>query len=297
MISIILLAIVIILIVVGYITIVINFLYQNTLFQPLRKHIAEPSQAHSKLLIENRLSSWHFNNHPGAKTVLFCHGNYGNISHNMFLVDICHQQKLNLLIFDYSGYGKSKGNPDPDKACQDGEAAYNYLRSQIKSDNIILWGMSMGGAIATYVASRNPCHSLILMSTFSSVDDIPRDLGMGVLYSCFVTTIGFLVDTLQNKERIKTVRCPVVIMHSPEDEIIPFSNAQRLYDSIPHKCKELIVIGGGHVSPIISEKTLEQIFTFCCLDTSYCRKSKHDLFALRELGDYFLELEKNGFYR
>jgi uncharacterized protein len=280
-------------IIIGYCLIIIYGLIQSVLFVPKKDHLMEPTIPHKKIMVENRLSTWHFNNYPGRKTVLFCHGNYGNISYTDFVIDICHRQKLNLVVFDYSGYGRSQGQPNQHVACHDGEAMYKYLRSQMDSDDLIVWGMSMGGAVATYIASRNPCYCLILMSTFSSLDDIIMDGNWGVVPSYAARVMKLLTDMMPSKNRIRSVNCPIIIMHSDEDELIPYRNATRLYQSIPHACKKFIDIKGGHVSPIISDTILKDLFTFCCIDNTKCHLSRSVLESLAFIQERYAELENN----
>lgn len=291
MISIYLLVGVIILVILGYI---IAFIYgssEQIIFLPRRRYITRPKIPYKKVMIEDRLSAWHFHNFPGKKTVLFCHGNYGNISYNDFFIDICHLQELNLLIFDYSGYGHSHGIPSQNTVIDDGERAYFYLRKFVDPADIIVWGMSMGGAIAVYIASRNPCSSLILQSTFSSLDDIVIDSQIAPYAAFLLGTLGVLVDKMPSKNRIGYVQCPIAIMHSRDDRLIPFSNAQRLYDNISHSCKKFIEIKGGHISPVISNQILKNLFTFCCIDTSKCRLSKSFLQSLQKINEHWTQLE------
>lgn len=287
------LLLIIVIIVVSYVIMVLYSIFEQFLFEPKKEHIKTPSSPHKKIMIEQRLSSWRFDSFPGRKTVLFCHGNYGNISYTDFVIKICHRQKLNLLVFDYSGYGTSLGVPSQRIACDDGEAAYKYLRETLSPDDIIVWGMSMGGAVATYIASRNPCHSLILMSTFSSLDDIVRDYGYGRLTSFLVNCFSLIIDNMPSKHRIRSVKCPIAIVHSKDDELIPYSNAQRLYNAIQHSCKQFIDIGGGHVSPIIEDNVLSELFTFCCLDASDCHLSRKVLKSLKHVAKEYKKLEQD----
>ena len=96
---------------------------------------------------KNFINGWYFNNYPGHKTVLFCHGNSGNISHRSYIVDICMQFELNLFIFDYRGFGKSSGEPSKYHLRRDGEAAYKYLvnKCNVNPSDLVVWGESLGG--------------------------------------------------------------------------------------------------------------------------------------------------------
>jgi len=217
------------------------------------------------------IHAWHFDNYPKNKTIIFCHGNSGNISHRSYIVDICQKFKLNLLIFDYRGFGSSScSKPRKDFIKRDGETIYKYLRQYEKPKNIIVWGESLGGIAAIWIASRYQCRSLLLLSTFSGLDD-------ALMYSCqdgsshqsvgsIVASLASLkLDILPNKEYIKKVKCPVAIMHSREDDMIPYHCANILYRNVKHDSKILITIKGRHSSPIISFEQLNKLFMFCDL--------------------------------
>ena len=88
-----------------------------------------------------------------AATVLYFHGNSGNISHREYVVDICQRFGLTLLLVDYQGYGRSDGQVNPDSIYQVGEAAYHFLTGKVNSRDIIIWGGSLGGTAACYVSS------------------------------------------------------------------------------------------------------------------------------------------------
>jgi len=286
---------IIIIVVFAYLLAIFTTSFSALLFQPKGPYISTPNYTYTKILIEDRLVGWNFSPYPKRKTVLFCHGNYGNISYTDFVIKLCHRHQLNCLVFDYRGYGESEGAPSPYGVCHDGEAAYKYLSKRVPAKSIIIWGMSLGGAVATYIASRNPCHCLILMATFSSIDDIFVDTYYstkpGFLPRLATMVFGMLVDPMPSKSRICDVKCPILIMHSPDDELIPYSNAIRLYDSINHGCRQLIEISGGHATPVISESNLQSLLKFCKLDCSQCHLSRDVLAELPYIRDRYLQLE------
>jgi len=239
----------------------------QVIFDPTSNYIWEPNYQYDKLLINNKISAWYFNFdlNKKNKTILFCHGNYGNISYKDYVIELCKKYNLNLLIFDYQGYGKSKGFPSQHQICQDGTTVYNYLcdKYHICHDDIIIWGESLGGAVAAYIASLYPCHRLILMSTFSSLDDIIWDQKTGPIPRALMYLLSKMTDMLKTKHRIKSIKCPIIIVHSTEDDIIPFKNALSLYNHISHNNKLLIIIKGGHSTPEISASQLIELLEFC----------------------------------
>jgi pimeloyl-ACP methyl ester carboxylesterase len=286
-----LMMLIIILVIIGYIFFIV-YASQEFVFNPKKKYIYYPEIKHDDIFIDGRLKAWHFNNYPGRKTILFCHGNYGNISYSDFLIDICDKNKINLLIFDYSGYGESTGYPSQRQICADGDKAYEYLRQTLGPEDIIVWGMSLGGAVATHISSRHPCSHLILMSTFSSLDDIILDSKINPWLNFYARMVAYIIDTLPSRQKIERVKCPIIIMHSPEDELIPITNSYRLFEKIPHQCKKFITIGGKHASPVITSSHMEEIFKSCCLNISGCPDCQDVLSRLPKLVEIYEEREK-----
>ncbi len=233
-------------------------------------NVKDPTIVHHKLCNTGKyIHGWHFKNFPGHKTIMFCHGNSGNISYRKYIVDICQEFKLNLLIFDYRGFGKSSGKPSKHNLKQDGEAAYKYLIEYCHNDphDLIIWGESLGGVPAISVASKHQCRSLILLSTFSGLDDASTyyfDPGVGrsIAYG-FFSLVSLRFNMMSNKNYMNKIKCPVAIMHSTEDDIIPYKCAQILFENIKHKSKVLIPIHGKHSAPEISNNALYKLFMFC----------------------------------
>lgn len=214
------------------------------------------------------ISAWHFNNYPDCKTVLFCHGNTGNVTNREYIINICHKFKLNLLVFDYRGYGKSDSFPHKKFLKEDGEIAYEYLHYKcgIPHKEIIVWGESLGGISSSWVASKYPCAALILICTFSSLDDAITYRYEGSKKKAMKMLTDFLsikMDMVPIKSYLAEVQCPVVIMHSTEDEMIPYACSWINYNSIQHHNKLHLKIKGGHASPDIKSHQLKQLFEFC----------------------------------
>ncbi len=214
------------------------------------------------------ISGWHFDNFPGNKTVLFCHGNTGNISHREYIVDLCYKMKLNLFVFDYRGFGKSDGFAYKTFFKEDACAAYDYLRHHcdISHKKIIVWGESIGGLSASWIASKYKCAALILMCTFSGLDDILNFQfdGHGEKAVKVLTGLAsYKNDMLHIKEYIKNVKCPIVIIHSKDDELIPYKCSWVNYHNINHDNKLHIKIKGKHASPHIRKSQFKRILEFC----------------------------------
>lgn len=241
------------------------------------------NQNHSEYC--NKLTTSPFNNGlrsplenqcpPPKRTVLFLHGNSGNISHRDYVVDVCREFGLDLLLVDYRGYGNSDGIPEPRGIRKDALLAYDFLRTKCDPNDIIVWGESLGGSAASYVAAHRRCRCLLLISTFSCLEDAIFDCSMP---KWFKYPVGYLVkwtvEPIPSKNWMARLQCPVVVIHSEEDDLINFSNAKKLYDSVQHDCKMLVRIKGKHSSPVITDKQLQTIFEFADIDTCNCSDKK-----------------------
>ena len=187
------------------------------------------------------LSAWFIPAEEGRGTVLFCHGNAGNISHRLESIRIFHDLGLSVLIFDYRGFGRSRGRISEEGTYLDAEAAWNYLVEDHHIDplSIVLFGRSIGGAVAARLGVEHHTGALILESTFTSI----TDLGAQIYPFLPIRILSrFNYDTLSYLKQTVT---PLLIIHSPDDEIIPFSHAKALYDG-SRRPKELLQIRGGH---------------------------------------------------
>ncbi len=197
-----------------------------------------------------RLSGWWIpavNNPRG--TVLFCHGNGGNIAGCLDTLLIINGLGLNVFIFDYRGYGYSDGSPSENGTYLDAEAAWNYLvtKQEIAPEKIIIWGRSLGGAIAARTAATHHGGLVIIESTFTSLKDLVNDRFSWVPSW---TVANYAYDTHHYLEKIDV---PVLIIHSPDDEMIPFKHGKSLYDSIKGP-KAFLEIKGSHNRGFIDSK-------------------------------------------
>ena len=197
-----------------------------------------------------KLNGWFIESKKRGKVLLYSHGNGGNISHRIDLIDIYIRAGYSVFIYDYRGYGKSEGKPNEKGTYLDGEAAWNYLINEKKYEpkDIILLGRSIGGGIATYLAVHRKPSGLILDSAFTSVKDMARKL-FPYLPVRFMKTYGY-----DNIKRIKNIKCPVLIIHSSEDELIPFDHGKRLFEAA-NMPKTFVEIKGMHDDSFyVSEK-------------------------------------------
>ena len=161
-------------------------------------------------------------------TILYAHGNGDNVSR---LLDFAGQMRsdfrCNVLILDYAGYGKSEGKPTAPGILDDGLAALTYLNQQqeIPVNQIIVYGMSLGGSVAIDLASKHEVKALIVESSFTSLGEMGRKM------MPFFPAEYVLREQLPSIKKIGNVRCPVFISHGRADQVIPFSQGEHLFEA------------------------------------------------------------------
>ena len=190
------------------------------------------------------LAAWYLPAQNAEWTILFCHGNAGNIGHRLDTLAIFHELGLNCLIFDYRGYGQSTGRPTEEGTLVDALAAYRWLTEdqQIPSESILWFGRSLGGAVAAQAVARlteKPPAALVIESAFTSFVDI------GSHYYPWLPVRWFARYAYNTKDAVQTVACPVVVIHSPDDEMIPFDMGRRIYEA-GHDPKRFFELKGAH---------------------------------------------------
>ncbi len=206
---------------------------------------------------DGRLHGW-FVPGTGPTTLLWLHGNAGNISHRVELLRrIRDGLGVSVFIFDYQGYGRSEGRPSERATYQDARAALAYLRSRPDVDErrIIYYGKSLGAAIAIELALEEPPHRLIVQSAFTSILDMAR------LHYPFLPLGGLLRTRYPSLERIAQVRAPVLVVHGDRDQVVPLAQARQLYEAAAEPKRFLVVEGAGHndVATVGGQRYLEAL--------------------------------------
>ncbi|MBP9733673.1 MAG: alpha/beta hydrolase [Candidatus Omnitrophica bacterium] len=172
-------------------------------------------------------------------TVLFLHGNAGNIGHRWDKVRIFHDLGASVFLFDYRGYGLSAGTPSEKGIHSDTDAAAALLASRgIPMASVIVYGESIGGGFATALAAKTAVGGLIVEDSFTSIPDIVR-ASMPFIPAF---ALGVRLDSL---DKIKKAAAPVLIFHSEDDEIVPFEMGERLFAAAPNP-KHFVRLRGGH---------------------------------------------------
>lgn len=205
-----------------------------------------------------RLHGWFFPLPGKRPTILFCHGNAGNISHRLENVKLLLDYGLQVFIYDYRGYGRSGGRPSEAGLYQDGLAAYDYLveHKKILPNRIIPFGRSLGAAVAMEIATKRDVRSLIIESAFTSTKDMAKSMFLFQLLS------PFLPSHYNNLRKIKGITVPKLIIHGETDEIVPFSMGQRLYRAANAPKYFFPINGAGHNDTyFVGGKRYFQIFS------------------------------------
>lgn len=187
-----------------------------------------------------KINGWYIPSEKSQYTILFFNGNAGNISHRIEKIYLLHNLGMDVYIFDYRGYGKSEGSPSEQGLYKDAVSIYEYLLKErkIHAGNIVLYGESLGGAVAIDLASKVKVCALITEGTFSSVRDMAR-----VIYP-FIPSIPWWT-TYDSVSKIKKIICPKLIIHSIDDDIVPFRLGEKLFNSAADP-KKLLKIKGSH---------------------------------------------------
>ncbi len=194
--------------------------------------------------------------------VLFFHGNAGNLSTRIPLYEKLYSQKISICAFDYPGFGKSQGKPTEESCLETALLFYQLLQKHFKysSHKIILWGESIGGSIASHLSLTTHSPLLILQSTFTDIREMIKKVASKIP-SFVYHPIGFHTQSyLQKRHKLAKINSNIktLILHSREDEIIPFTHAEVLkrWTTVLIECK------GKHTSPKMNEEILKRIMDF-----------------------------------
>ena len=179
--------------------------------------------------------------HPDAQsTLIFAHGNAGNISDRLLKVRFFYGLGLNVFIFDYRGYGRSEGSPSERGIYLDVQAAHDYLgsRGDVGMERLIAYGASLGGVAAIDLAVHRPVAAVVVESTITSARDMAKI--MYPFIPAFMLSVKF-----DSASKVGRLTMPKLFMHSPQDEVVPFVMGRRLFEAA-REPKEFLEISGGH---------------------------------------------------
>lgn len=193
-----------------------------------------------------RLHAWwcrpaHAEGVTADMVLLWFHGNAGNLSHRADLMLRLAKTPAQVFIVDYRGYGRSEGRPSEEGLYRDGEAAWRYLSEErgVAPARIVLFGDSLGAAVAVDLATRVEAAGLIVQSGFSSVPD------MAAAHFPFVPR-ALIRTKMDSLSKVQKVQGPKLFIHSPQDEVVPYELGRRLFEAAGEPKRFLDIPGASH---------------------------------------------------
>lgn len=224
------------------------FLQTKMIFIPYKEIVATPSDLGLEFEDVNlksqdgaSINGWFIPAKNAEYTILFCHGNGGNISHRLDTISLFNKLPASFFIFDYQTYGKSKGSISEKGLYEDVAAAWDYLTKtkKIPAKKIIIIGRSLGGSIAAHAAAEFSPGGLVLESAFTSLTEIAGERLPFVPVSWL---LNYKLSTIDNLAKVK---CPVLIIASPDDSIISFRHGKKLFEKA-REPKTFVELTGDH---------------------------------------------------
>jgi hypothetical protein len=225
-------------------------LYERAeMFKPTREHALTPSDVGlpppREMFIDSggaKLYSWFFQTSPSATTLLYVHGNAGNMADRLRVIKGYLSLGLNVFIYDPRGYGKSEGVATPDNFIRDALSAYSHLvdKSGVHPSQIVVLGQSLGGIAALRLVNGVKCRGLILEGAFASVRWLARDRFPNLPVWVFV------LPRLDNEREIRKLSVPVLLISGALDDTIPPRHSKLLFESAPEPRELLVVDGAAH---------------------------------------------------
>jgi fermentation-respiration switch protein FrsA (DUF1100 family) len=189
-----------------------------------------------------RINAFYRSNPASKQVLLWFHGNAENIGYGIEHLRALAKTGASILAVDYRGYGKSEGKPDEAGVYHDADAAYDYLIKQrhFRAQDIIIYGHSLGGAVAVNLASRRPCGGLIVQSSFTSARAMARRMFA-------IPLIQYVVKSrFDSQQLIRDVHAPILIVHGTRDEVVPFAMGQQLFAAAPEPKSFYPIEWAGH---------------------------------------------------
>lgn len=249
----------------GFVLGYVKYIENKGIFYPSRKIESSPSDI--KLPFEDiyvstkdglKIHGWFISFDNARYTLLFLHGNAGNVGHRLDKINLLYNLGLNIFIIDYRGYGKSEGIPSENGFYADARAAYDYLLNErrISPDGIILYGESIGSAVVVDLAAKTRVKAMILEGAFSCGRDMAKRI--------YPFLPAFLFsDRFDSQGKIKGINAAKLFIHSKVDEIVPLGLARRLYN-LACPPKQFAEINGSHNDAFLvsREKFLSSINSF-----------------------------------
>jgi len=188
------------------------------------------------------LHGWFFPHPQPIASMLFCHGNAGNISHRLPNLKLLHELGLSVFIFDYRGYGLSSGRISEQGFFRDAAAAYQAAAAHARQQKarLVVFGRSLGGVAAVRVAARRAVTGVILESTFTNLADMARH------HFPLLSRLGPLAGRLDALAWVDHIRVPILFLHGDRDQVVPLELGRRLYQAATAPRQWVTITGAGH---------------------------------------------------
>ena len=228
--------------------VILLFIFQAKLIFPADKDVLYTPKDYDwqyedlKIDVDGQTThAWYVPVEYSKGTILFSHGNAGNLCHRLDIIGLWRSLGLDVLAYDYGGYGNSTGSASEKRCYEDVRAMWKYLTEErgISPDKIIIYGRSLGGGVATQLATEVDAAGLILESTFSSVTQMAKDT-----YP-FVPVSLMLRHRFDTAGKIAQINMPVQVLHSPYDNIIPYKHGKKVLD-LAKEPKYFAELTGAH---------------------------------------------------
>jgi len=228
---------------------------QNFIFYPLKGSEPPPEdlgikEQWIKTADGENLHGWWMPVDSNAYTVLFFHGNAGNVSRGEKRMRLFREMGFNTLAIDYRGYGISTGIIKKEADIyEDARASYEYLQKTlgIPENKIIIWGWSLGGAVAVDLSQNKKCHSLVVESSFYCLDDMANRTFW------YIPNSLLLKYDFKSCDKLAGEHCPILFIHSPTDKTVPYAQGKKLFEKFGGK-KKFIEITGDHNHGLVESK-------------------------------------------
>ncbi|MBX3236888.1 MAG: alpha/beta hydrolase [Nitrospiraceae bacterium] len=208
-----------------------------------------------------RLFGWYAEGTATNAVLLWCHGNAGNMIHRLENLRALYQAGLSVFLFDYRGYGRSQGRPTEDGLYADAVGAYDYLTRgrRIRPERLVIFGRSLGGAVAGELAVQKPAMGLVLESCFPSIETVARHFYMGL------PVHWFLGAAFRLEDRLRRLSLPKLFIHGDRDDVIPIELGQRVFAAAKPPKEFYVVRGADHNNvPSVGGQPYYERFTGFC---------------------------------
>ena len=221
-------------IIIAYIVVIIfvYFYQRKLLYHPSENNYQNDTiqfnyeEIFIKVNDEIKLKSWIINKDlKNFKTLVFFHGNAGDLSNRIYKLNELDKLDINILLISWRGFSGNEGYPTEKNLYEDAEAAIKWLnKKKVSNSQIILYGESLGTGVAVEIASKNNFNSIILESPFTSIENSAK------IYYPYLPVKFLLKDRYDSISKIKKINSPILIMHGRKDDIVPFFMGKKLFE-------------------------------------------------------------------